>query len=353
VFRDLQKALAIYAAGSSEGELPVADKDVQAEELKVKIEEVRAFLAASGVELDSLVGVSKFAWIIALEGAREKLVVNDLVKNTYLHLAAEAARLWKALKPHPAAAESGEEMWALVRLAQAIRSLSGPVDVSSVMAEVEQLLEQSIGAEPYVIDASESERIDLSEIDFEALAEKFGQGKKNTTAQKLRGAIAMKVAELIRLNPTRIDYAEKLKEMIDRYNEGSSNIEEFFEQLKLFAQELTEEEQRAVSENFTEEELALFDLLTKPEPELTKAQEAEVKKVVRELLAKLKQELLVLDWKKRQQTRAAVQVAIEENLDQLPDAYDAEIYRKKCSRIFEHVFESYQGDGRSIYGEAA
>jgi type I restriction enzyme R subunit len=162
----------------------------------------------------------------------------------------------------------------------------------------------------------------------------------------------MKVAELIRLNPTRIDYAEKLKEMIDRYNEGSSNIEEFFEQLKLFAQELTEEEQRAVSENFTEEELALFDLLTKPEPELTKAQEAEVKKVVRELLAKLKQELLVLDWKKRQQTRAAVQVAIEEDLDQLPDAYDTEIYQKKCSRIFEHVFESYQGDGRSIY-EAA
>lgn len=74
---------------------------------------------------------------------------------------------------------------------------------------------------------------------------------------------------------------------------------------------------------------------------------------MRELLGKLKQELLVLDWKKRQQTRAAVQVAIEDKLDRLPEAYNAELYRRKCSRVFEHVFEAYQGDGKSIYGDAA
>lgn len=62
----------------------------------------------------------------------------------------------------------------------------------------------------------------------------------------------------------------------------------------------------------------------------------------------------MLDWKKRQQSRAAVQVAIEAELDRLPeDAYGLEIYREKCSRVFEHVFEAYQGDGRSIYDEAA
>ncbi len=37
---------------------------------------------------------------------------------------------------------------------------------------------------------------------------------------------------MVRLNPTRVDYAEKLHEMIDRYNSGSKNIEEFFEELK-------------------------------------------------------------------------------------------------------------------------
>jgi type I restriction enzyme R subunit len=94
-------------------------------------------------------------------------------------------------------------------------------------------------------------------------------------------------------------------------------------------------------------------LLTKPEPRLTKAQETEVKKFARDLLDKLKWALLVLDWKKRQQTRAAVQVAIQDELDRLPDVYDAGLYRRKCARVFEHVFEAYQGDGRSIYEAAA
>lgn len=352
VFRDLQKALAIYAMGPTGTELPVDDKKAQAEELAEAVEKVGTFLTDHSVNLSSLIGVSKFDWLIALEDARDALVVNDEVKNAFFHLSAEAGRLWRALKPHPAATASSEEMWAIVRLAQAVRSITGPVDVSSVIDEVEALLERSIGAVPYVIDTDEK-RLDLSEIDFATLAEKFARGKKNTAAQQLRGALERKVAELVRLNPTRVDYAQRLKEMIDAYNAGSANIEEFFAQLKLLAEQLTEEEQRAVAESLSEEELAVFDLLTKPDPELTQAQEAEVKKVVRELLAKLRSELLVLDWKKRQQTRAAVQVAIEQELDSLPDVYDRDTYKRKCSRVFEHVFEAYQGDGKSIYGQAA
>ena len=75
---------------------------------------------------------------------------------------------------------------------------------------------------------------------------------------------------------------------------------------------------------------------------------------MRELLAKLKRELLVIDWKQRQATRAAVQVAIEDTLDQgLPDVYDRALFSRKSAAVFEHVFSAYQGDGRSIYEEAA
>jgi Domain of unknown function (DUF3387) len=81
------------------------------------------------------------------------------------------------------------------------------------------------------------------------------------------------------MNPTRIDYAAKLQEVIDRYNAGTLNIDSLFEELKELAQSLTEEEGRHVREELTEEELALFDLLTRPEPEPTPAQAAQVKKV--------------------------------------------------------------------------
>lgn len=37
----------------------------------------------------------------------------------------------------------------------------------------------------------------------------------------------------------------------------------------------------------------------------------------------------------------------------LPSVYDRRIYSEKCSPVFQHIFESYQGAGRSIYEEAA
>src|SRR5690606_26158282 len=118
----------------------------------------------------------------------------------------------------------------------------------------------------------------------------------------------------------------------DRYNAGSANITTFFEELKALARSLTGEEQRHIHEQLTEEELAIFDLLTKPEPRLKTSEEEQVKKVVRELLTKLKTELLVLDWKKRQATRAAVQVTIEQIFDAgLPDVYDRSIFSRKCA----------------------
>ncbi|MEP0857961.1 type I restriction enzyme endonuclease domain-containing protein [Trichocoleus sp. DQ-U1] len=64
-----------------------------------------------------------------------------------------------------------------------------------------------------------------------------------------------------------------------------------------------------------EEELAIVELLTKPDISLTEKEKLEVKKVALELLSTLKPEKLVLDWRRRQQSKAAVKVAIEEILD--------------------------------------
>ena len=69
-----------------------------------------------------------------------------------------------------------------------------------------------------------------------------------------------------------------------------------------------------------------------------------------ELQIKLKQEKLVLDWRKRQQSRAMVRQAIEEVLDEgLPEVYNPEIFTRKCELLYQHVYDSYFGSGRSIY----
>jgi type I restriction enzyme R subunit len=158
---------------------------------------------------------------------------------------------------------------------------------------------------------------------------------------------------MVRLNRTRADYLEKFQELIESYNAGSRNIEDIFRELLDLSSILTEEQTRHVRENLTEEELTIFDILTRPGPELTTEEHDEVKKVARQLLQRLN-ELLVIGWRQRVGSRARVRLAIEDALDEgLPRAYSKELYQTKCTAVFEHVFESYQGEGKSVYAESA
>ncbi len=140
--------------------------------------------------------------------------------------------------------------------------------------------------------------------------------------------------------------------MIDDTTPDPSNEGSVLAKLMAFTKRLNEEEKRGLAEQLTEEELVVFDLLTKPDMMLTKAEEAEVKKAAKALLAKLKAEKLVLDWRRQQTTRMMVFTTIQDILDQnLPRAYSKEVYDQKCSVIFEHFFEAYSGARQSVYAE--
>ena len=120
-----------------------------------------------------------------------------------------------------------------------------------------------------------------------------------------------------------------------------------------FTRTLNQEDQRHISEQLSEEELAMFDLLTRPNTALSEQEKAEVKKVARTLLETLKREKLVLDWRKKQQAKADVQVTIDQMLDSLPPSYTQEVYLQLCIEVFQHVYESYFGQGKSVYALAS
>lgn len=112
---------------------------------------------------------------------------------------------------------------------------------------------------------------------------------------------------------------------------------------------LNEEDKRGVSENLNEEDLAIFDILTKLNIKLSRREKDMVKEVVKDLLNTLKTQKLMLDWCKRQQTRAAIQVTVEEILEHLPPAYGDGVYKEKCSVVYQHVYDAYYGPTRSVY----
>lgn len=145
----------------------------------------------------------------------------------------------------------------------------------------------------------------------------------------------------MQLNPTRESYQDKFEELVNKYNAGDIDVEKFFLELVSLSRSLEEEETRHIRENLTEEELVIFDILTKPEPKLSKKEIEVVKEVAKELLEKLKKERLVVDWKKRQSTRAKVVNTIEEVCDKLPETYETEIFKNKCDSLYIHFYDNY------------
>lgn len=354
VFRNLQKALAIYAPQAGAGANPVMDKSILVKKLQEIIGETKQFMADKGIDIVVIHTAKGFEKVKLLDDAVDLILVNEQSKKHYLLLAAKVNILFRAILPDRIAENIYPDAKLIVVIANKIRSLIPPADISSVMKEIEQLLEGSITAEGYLIaDREKDKKIDLSRINFEKLREKFEKGRKRTETEKLKAMLEQKLMKMVAFNRTRIDYLDKFQKLIDEYNAGSMNIEEFFRQLMDFAKDLDEEDKRSISEQLSEEELSIFDLLTKPEMKLTKAEILQVKKVSTELLKKLKAEKLVIDWRRKQQTRADVKVMIEEIFDQLPDAYTKDIYSNKCSQAYEHIYDCYYGEEKSLYSVAA
>jgi len=357
VFRNLQRALAIYGtgAGGALGPSPVQDKGELVQALRSALTNAEAFCATQGVHLAAIPQAEGFQRIRLMDDAVDLLVMRDEPKLRYLSLADDVSSLFRAILPDPAARELAPRCVLLRVLADKVRSLEAPADITQVMKDVEGLLDKSVAAQAYVIREpspgyGSSRQIDLSQIDFEALRLRFEAQHKHTEVQRLRGILNAKLERMVRLNRTRIDFLQRFRHLIDEWNTGSRNVDEFFHSLIEFTKELSDEERRATREDLSEEQLAVLDLLTKPEMELTPQDRRQVKRAAEELLETLKREKLVLDWRKRQQARAQVRVAIESILDRdLPPVFTEELFRQKCDAVYQHVFESYAGAGKSIY----
>ena len=100
---------------------------------------------------------------------------------------------------------------------------------------VDALLDRSVGAEEYVIRAaaegSEPDpTIDLSKIDFDVLAASFA-GRKRAETDRLAALLKQRAVGAAARNPTRYDLVDRIEELIAAYNAGSLNIDEYLRRL--------------------------------------------------------------------------------------------------------------------------
>jgi type I restriction enzyme R subunit len=358
VFRHLEAALAVYAAGpaGSDGQDIIRDKSALVAELADEIAELTDYCTRWDVDLAELARADGFEFIALRDASMEALLVDDVTRRGYLERSGQVRRLFSAILPDPAASAHVRVVGVARNLAEKIRSLDVAPDLASVSGAVRELLDRSVGAEEYVIraaadgaDTGADALIDLNAIDFEALAARLA-GRKRSSVRRLAGQLAARADLAARRNPARLGLVERLRELIDAYNAGSLNADEMLRRLQSLTQQLSEDEQRTVREGLTEPELAVFDLLTQPDPALADEQRDEVKAVARKLMEHI-EERLVLDWRKKAQTREAARGLVMDILEELPEAYDPTTWQRKVDIVFNHIFASYYDDGHSVYDD--
>ncbi len=361
VFRGLERALAIYGAASAEAgvDSPIQDKTELVRALGEAVEELVDLCARYDVDLDELRQASGFAFIALRDAAVETFLADEELRLIVVSASRRARKLFKAILPDPSAAAFQPTVAVIRVLAERVQDAGRPerTDIAAIADAVDALLDRSVGAEEYLIRAAAEgvdpdPLIDLSQIDFDALAARFA-GRKRSETDRLASLLRDRAVGAARRNPTRFDLVERIEELIAEYNAGSLNIDEYLRRLIALSRDLSAEEQRAVTEDMSEAELAIFDLLTKPDPVLDDTEREIVKASAKELLAHL-HDKLVLDWRKKAATVASVRSEIRDVLDaSLPaDPYPPDLFDAKVQAVFDHVLTAYGDDQTSVYDEA-
>ena len=356
VFRDLERALAIYGAANADVGTPIQDKSELVTALATAVGEVVKLCERYDVDLDELRLASGFTFIALRDSAVEALLADEEVRTEFLAAASHARKLFKAVLPDPAAADHQATVAVIRVLAERIIDVARPdgTDLDDVSDAVDALLDRSVGAEEYVIRAAAEgiepdPLIDLSQIDFDALAAQFA-GRKRAETDRLATLLKRRAVAAARRNPTRYELVDRIEELIAEYNAGSLNSDERLRRLISLSHDLTTEERRAVVEGLNEEALAVFDLLTKPVPVLDDAEREVVKASAKRLLAHV-HDKLVLDWRRKAATVSEVRTTIRDVLDaDLPaDPYPPELFDAKVRAVFDHMVSAYGDDGSSVY----
>jgi type I restriction enzyme R subunit len=123
--------------------------------------------------------------------------------------------------------------------------------------------------------------------------------------------VERKLTTMLNNNPARMDYYKRYQEIIADYNreKDRATVEQTFAALLALAESMDAEQRRTVEEGLTEEERALFDLLTRES--LSKADRERLKQASKTLLARLQELLTPMEhWTQNAQTQAEVETHI-------------------------------------------
>ena len=357
VFSYMQKALGEYAGGSDGTEFPVKDIENLIKLINETIDETDKFLKKVDINLDEMLAESDtMDKLDCLRAAYNKIVDKDENKNKFKVLTNTLENLYESAKP-----EIFEKHWfndkfsPIMYLHGLMHNLVDDEKIARAKLKIGQVLDTSVTStntnqQQGGFMMHEGKVINLANVDVEALRQELHKTPyKAVEIDNLKEYINATLHKMINKNCERVKFSERYKGIIDRYNAGGTENEEFYNQLVQLIADMKKESERPNLYGLTEEELEIFDLLIKGK-ELTKAEEQKVILSAKNLYQKLnanRNTLFVADWYKDEQPKAKVKTAIMDTLDAgLPESYDKEVFNVKTELLLNHFIDmAVQGYG--------
>ncbi|MBF1455697.1 MAG: type I restriction endonuclease subunit R, partial [Prevotella nanceiensis] len=362
VFKYMKKALTEYASGDDDTEFPAKNTDQLMGYIDGTIAEADSFLLSLNIDLEKIIADSNtLDKLDSLRSAYDTIVAKDDNKEKFKVILNTLINIYEASKPEIFEKNWNNDKFApLVYLHGLLYNTVNDEKVARARRKMNQILDGSVTAnrnfvenvrekdDDYMIKGTKA--IDLSKVDIEQLRQEIKLAEyKAIEIDDLKEYIEQALEQMLNRNCTRTKFSERFKRIIDSYNAGGTENEDYYKQLVKLLEEMRQEDNRANTEGLTEEELEIFDLLIVGK-KLTKDEEQKVKLSAKNLFKKLmdnRSNLLVVDWYKDEQPRAKLKYEVELSLNQdLPESYDKAAFDSKVSLLINHFVDmAVQGYG--------
>lgn len=211
-----------------------------------------------------------------------------------------------------------------------------PLSLKEINSQINELLKASIQSEG-VINLFESKHLGekFSLFDPKVLEEIAKMKEKNIVVEILRKLMAEQIAIYKRTNVVQATtFSEKITLLMNSYYNGLITNEEVIKELLKAAEEISDLRKQGEKLGLSEEELAFYDALTKPENVKDFYENEELIAMTRELTEMLRKNRTI-DWQKKETARAGMRKMVKRLLKKYkypPEQYEnaIEIVMSQC-----------------------
>ncbi len=189
------------------------------------------------------------------------------------------------------------------------------ISLPEMNARINELLKQSIKSDG-VINLFSDVKEEFSLFDPKFLADVAKMKEKNLAVELLKKLITEQIIVYKRSNLVKSSkFSEIIQETMNRYLNGMLTNEEVIQELLKIARDIAQAKSEGEELGLTEEELAFYDALTKPQAIKDFYENDELIAITKELTETLRKNKTI-DWTKRESARAKMRMLIKRLLKQ-------------------------------------